>query len=141
LIPSRVLLPDSDGFCCCSFHHGLSHRQFPHLVVAHIFILNFQGIASVWTIRPFWLNGAFVWSVCVSYFPETSSMRRHLPSTSLFRVRSSRRQKLATYLYSSVTLATVQGFGQKRSLRASTRRELSFGTNVVLIRRVRQKFQ
>jgi hypothetical protein len=46
------------------------------------------------------------------------------------------RPKLATYLYFIVALATVQGSGQKRSLRASTRRELSFGTNGVLIRRV-----
>jgi hypothetical protein len=40
------------------------------------------------------------------------------------------------YLYFIVALATVQGFGQKRSLGVSTQRELSFGTNGVLIRRV-----
>jgi hypothetical protein len=39
-------------------------------------------------------------------------------------------------LTTCVTLATVQGFGQKRSLGVSTQRELSFGTNGVLIRRV-----
>jgi hypothetical protein len=44
--------------------------------------------------------------------------------------------KLATYLYFIVALATVQGFEQKRSLGVSTQRELSFGTNGVLIRRV-----
>jgi hypothetical protein len=44
--------------------------------------------------------------------------------------------ELATYLYSSAILATDKRIGQKRSLRASTRRELSFGTNGVLIRRV-----
>jgi hypothetical protein len=39
-------------------------------------------------------------------------------------------------LTTCVTLAADKRIGQKRSLRASTRRELSFGTNGVLIRRV-----
>jgi hypothetical protein len=52
------------------------------------------------------------------------------------RVTFGRRRKLATYLYFIGTLATDKQIGQKRSLRASTRRELSFGTNGVLIRRV-----
>jgi hypothetical protein len=45
------------------------------------------------------------------------------------------------YLYFIVALATVKRIGQKRSLGVSTQRELSFGTNGVLIRRVWQKFQ
>jgi hypothetical protein len=54
-------------------------------------------------------------------------------ATLLARVRSIvDDEKLTT----CVTLATVQGFGQKRSLGVSTQRELSFGTNGVLIRRV-----
>jgi hypothetical protein len=61
------------------------------------------------------------------YFPLDNFFARDVRPT---------RTKLATYLYFIVALATVKRIGQKRSLRASTRRELSFGTNGFLIRRV-----